>query len=155
MTTDVDAPSEPASIVSFGFQHDRRRERPAPTTGWLWRHFEVTTVEREWIVNKTGKRRLTDRDIRCVYVDEITGIRCNWKTADSARQTATANMKGHLARHGIHPPSATATPTPSTNRQSSTVSLFQAGEPDRPAAPGEEYPSLGCNVEATLYRHSR
>ena len=45
-------------------------------------------VEREWIVKRTGKRRIVDRDICCVYVDEKTGTKCDWKTTDSARQTA-------------------------------------------------------------------
>jgi len=30
-------------------------------------------VEREWVVKRTGERRLMNRDIRCVYVDEKTG----------------------------------------------------------------------------------
>jgi len=62
--------------------------RPALATEWVWPYFEVTTVEREWIVKRTGKRRIVDRDICCVYVDEKTGTKCDWKTTDSARQTA-------------------------------------------------------------------
>jgi hypothetical protein len=46
------------------------RERPAPATEWIWSYFEFTTVGREWTVKRTGKRKLFDRDIRCVYVDE-------------------------------------------------------------------------------------
>jgi len=41
------------------------------------------SVEREWIVKRTGKRRIVDRDICCAYVDEKTGIKCDWKTTDS------------------------------------------------------------------------
>jgi hypothetical protein len=93
----------------------RRRERPAPATEWVWPYFEVTTIEREWIVKRTGKRRLFDKDICCAYVDEKTKTRCDWKTTDAARQIATANMKNHLAKHGILPPSTTiglAQPSP-------------------------------------------
>ncbi|KAN0079586.1 hypothetical protein V8E54_004800 [Elaphomyces granulatus] len=50
--------------------------------------FEATTVEREWIVERTGRRRIVDRDICCAYVDEKTGTKCDWKTTDSARQTS-------------------------------------------------------------------
>ncbi|KAK9310900.1 hypothetical protein V1524DRAFT_412263, partial [Lipomyces starkeyi] len=39
------------------------RQRPAPVTEWLWAYFETTTVDKEWIVKKTNKRRLTDREI--------------------------------------------------------------------------------------------
>jgi hypothetical protein len=107
--------------VPFGFR--RRRERPAPVTEWIWPYFEVTTIDHEWIVKRTGKRKLTDRDIRCIYVDDKTGVRCNWETTDSARQSATANMKSHLAKHGIVLPSTVATPAPS-QKQSSTVRLM-------------------------------
>jgi hypothetical protein len=51
-----------------------RRERPAPATEWIWSYFEVTTVDREWTVKRTGKRKLFGRDIRCVYVDEYTNV---------------------------------------------------------------------------------
>ena len=57
--------------------------RPALATEWVWPYFVVTTVEREWIVKRTGKRRIVDRDICCAYVDEKTGIKCDWKTTDS------------------------------------------------------------------------
>ncbi|KAN0073287.1 hypothetical protein V8E54_008507 [Elaphomyces granulatus] len=57
---------------------------PALATEWVWPYFEVTTVEREWIVKRTGKRRIVDRDICCAYVDEKTGTKCDWKTTDSA-----------------------------------------------------------------------
>ena len=62
--------------------------RPALATEWVWPYFEVTTVEHEWIVKRTGKRRIVDRDICCAYVDEKTGTKCDWKTTDSVRQTA-------------------------------------------------------------------
>ncbi|KAN0087231.1 hypothetical protein V8E54_000919, partial [Elaphomyces granulatus] len=57
--------------------------RPALATEWVWPYFEVTTVEHEWIVKRTGKRRIVDRDICCAYVDEKTGTKCDWKTTDS------------------------------------------------------------------------
>ncbi|KAK9341916.1 hypothetical protein V1522DRAFT_359054, partial [Lipomyces starkeyi] len=56
------------------------RPRPAPATEWLWAHFETTTVDKEWTVKKTNKRRLTDREIRCAYIDDKTGTQCGWRT---------------------------------------------------------------------------
>ncbi|KAN0070131.1 hypothetical protein V8E54_004573 [Elaphomyces granulatus] len=44
---------------------------------------QLRHVEREWIVKRTGKRRIVDRDICCAYVDEKTGTKCDWKTTDS------------------------------------------------------------------------
>ncbi|KAN0072068.1 hypothetical protein V8E54_009797 [Elaphomyces granulatus] len=43
---------------------------------------QLRHVEREWIVKRTGKRRIVDRDICCAYVDEKTGTKCDWKTTD-------------------------------------------------------------------------
>jgi hypothetical protein len=84
--------------------HKFKRARPAPATAWLWDHFMVTEVNREWIVNRTGKRELTDRDIQCAYIYK-TGAQCSWKTSDSQRQTATSNMKRHLEKmHSILAP---------------------------------------------------
>src|SRR5487761_430988 len=40
--------------------------RPALATEWVWPYFVVTTVEREWIVKRTGKRRIVDRGILAV-----------------------------------------------------------------------------------------
>ena len=79
-------------------------QRPAPVTDWLWSYFDTTAVNREWTMTRTKKRKLTDKDIRCKYVSKKTGIKCNWNTTDSARQSSTGNMKLHLAKHGIHPP---------------------------------------------------
>src|SRR5467141_1185699 len=36
--------------------HKFKCARPAPPTAWLWDHFTVTEVNREWIANRTGKR---------------------------------------------------------------------------------------------------
>jgi hypothetical protein len=44
---------------------------------------QLRHVEREWIVKRTGKRRIVDSDICCAYVDEKTGTKCDWKTTDS------------------------------------------------------------------------
>jgi hypothetical protein len=82
-------PSWPSSVPRLRSQ---KRARPAPATAWLWDHFNVTEVNREWIVKRTGKRELTDRDIRCAYIYK-TGAQCSWKTSDSQRQTSTSNMK--------------------------------------------------------------
>ncbi|KAK9352938.1 hypothetical protein V1523DRAFT_336036, partial [Lipomyces doorenjongii] len=82
----------------------QHRQRPAPATEWIWRYFETTVVDRPWSINKSNKRRLFDREIRCVHVDEKTGIRCGWQTSDSQRQNTTSNMKTHLAKHDIYPP---------------------------------------------------
>ena len=94
-------PSWPSSVPRLRSQ---KRARPAPATAWLWDHFNVTEVNREWIVKRTGKRELTDRDIRCAYIYK-TGAQCSWKTSDSQRQTSTSNMKLHLEKlHSIFAP---------------------------------------------------
>jgi hypothetical protein len=95
-----------ASVVSHGLG-SQNHYRPAPATEWLWAYFETTIIDREWIVKKTNKRKLSDRDIHCAYVDDKTGTRCGWNTSDSLRQTSTSNMKNHLAKHSIYPPSVT------------------------------------------------
>jgi hypothetical protein len=107
-------PSESASQTpatssqSSILRHTRKRPRPAPVTNWMWSYFEVTNVTREWVVKRTKRRELIDRDIRCIYVDNQTGIQCLWKTSDSLRQTSTTNMQRHLEKHSIFPPSDTA-----------------------------------------------
>ena len=98
----------PVSEPSAGLHDPFRRtyhQRPAPVTEWLWAYFETTVVDREWVLKRTNKRKLTDRDIHCAYVDDKTGIRCGWKSADSLRQNATSNMRIHLAKHSIYHPS--------------------------------------------------
>lgn len=100
------------SVISYDVFPQIRRpnhQRPAPATEWLWAYFDTTAVDREWVVKKTNKRKLMDRDIRCTYVDDKTGMQCGWKTIDSSRQTLTSNMKNHLAKHSIYPPSGTGT----------------------------------------------
>jgi hypothetical protein len=52
----------------------QKHARPAPTTNWIWDYFEVTPVDREWIVKRTKKRELIDWDIQCAYIDNKTGI---------------------------------------------------------------------------------
>jgi hypothetical protein len=84
----------------------RHHQRPAPATEWVWPYFETAAVDRPWFMKKTNKRRLIDREIRCMHIDEKTGIRCGWQTSDSQRQTTTSNMKTHLAKHGIYPPTS-------------------------------------------------
>lgn len=120
-TESCPTPSRSSSAVPKSHGFNKRRERPAPVTEWIWPYFEVTVVSREWVVKRTGKRKITDRDIRCTYTNETTGIKCDWKTTDSARQTATSNMKSHLARHGIFPPTVAA---PAPSQQQSIVALL-------------------------------
>ncbi|KAK9482140.1 hypothetical protein V1527DRAFT_516050 [Lipomyces starkeyi] len=71
-----------SSIIA---RHSQKRTRPAPLTNWMWAHFEVTEVAREWVIKRTRRRESTDRDIRCVYIDNNSGIQCPWKTSDSLR----------------------------------------------------------------------
>ncbi|KAN0079620.1 hypothetical protein V8E54_004834, partial [Elaphomyces granulatus] len=60
--------------------------------------YRVTTVEREWIVKRTGKRRIVDRDICCAYVDEKTGTKCDWKTTDSVTKTTRQRLEKNILR---------------------------------------------------------
>ncbi|KAK9319411.1 hypothetical protein V1517DRAFT_310758 [Lipomyces orientalis] len=73
--------SEASIHSSNTFLQDR--PRPAPAIEWLWAYLETTTVDKEWTVKKTNKRRLTDREIRCAYIDDKTGTQCGWRTTDS------------------------------------------------------------------------
>jgi hypothetical protein len=97
------------SIISGNafYQH---RQWPAPATAWIWAYFETAAVDRSWFIKKTNKKRLVDREIRCMHIDEKTGIRCGWQTSDSQRQNTTSNMKTHLAKHGIYPPTSDLQP---------------------------------------------
>jgi hypothetical protein len=74
-------------------------QRPALATEWVWPYFEVTMVEREWIVKRTGKRRIVDRDICCAYVDEKTGTKCNWKTTDSVTKKENMTTQQRLEKN--------------------------------------------------------
>ncbi|KAN0070984.1 Ribonuclease H-like domain containing protein [Elaphomyces granulatus] len=126
MTTDVAEPD--STHITTATLASRRRERPALATEWVWPYFEATTVEREWIVKRTGKRRIVDRDICCAYVDEKTGTKCDWKTTDSVRQTATSNMKNHLAKHGILPPSKIVGLSQPSQQKPSIIALLTKKE---------------------------
>ncbi|OQD74711.1 hypothetical protein PENANT_c169G04600 [Penicillium antarcticum] len=58
----------------------RCSKRPAPATEWIWGYFEATDVDCPWVIKRTNKRRLVDREICCMHVDEkmehaVTGIR--------------------------------------------------------------------------------
>ncbi|KAJ8098098.1 hypothetical protein POJ06DRAFT_258544 [Lipomyces tetrasporus] len=33
----------------------------------MWAYFETTEYNRSWIMKRTKIKRLTDRDIRCIY----------------------------------------------------------------------------------------
>ncbi|KAJ6038636.1 hypothetical protein N7460_007353 [Penicillium canescens] len=85
-------------------------KRPAPATEWIWGYFETTAIDCPWVIKRTNKRRLVDREIRCMHVDEKTGTRCDWHTSDSQRQNTTSNMKTHLAKHGIYCPTSSIQP---------------------------------------------
>jgi hypothetical protein len=126
-TTDVAEPDS-TQIITTATLASRRRERPAPATEWVWPYFKVTTVEREWIVKRTGKRRIVDRDICCAYVDEKTGTKCDWKTTDSVRQTATSNMKNHLTKHGILSPSTNVGLSQPSQQKPSIIALLTKKE---------------------------
>jgi hypothetical protein len=97
------------SVTSSGVFH-RHRQRLAPATEWIWAYFETTAVDRPWFIKKTNKRKLVDREIRCLHVDKKTGIRCEWQTSDSQRQNTTSNMKTHLAKHDIYAPTSNVQP---------------------------------------------
>lgn len=88
----------------------RCSKRPAPATEWIWGYFETTAVDCPWVIKRTNKRRLVDREICCMHVDEKTGIRCDWHTSDSQRQNTTSNMRTHLAKNGIDCPISSIQP---------------------------------------------
>ncbi|KAJ6125923.1 hypothetical protein N7471_010416 [Penicillium samsonianum] len=85
-------------------------KRPAPATEWIWEYFETTAVDCPWVIKRTNKRRLVDREICCMHVDEKTGTRCDWHTSGSQRQNTTSNMKTHLAKHDIYCPTSSIQP---------------------------------------------
>ncbi|KAK9241482.1 hypothetical protein V1506DRAFT_550573 [Lipomyces tetrasporus] len=71
------------------------RSKPQ-STKWPWTYFEISEIENPWIVKKSNKRKLIDRDIRCAVLDKQTAEKCGWKTTDSKRQASTGNMINHL-----------------------------------------------------------
>ena len=46
----------------------RCSKRPAPATEWIWGYFETTFVDCPWVIKRTNKRRLVDREICCTHV---------------------------------------------------------------------------------------
>ncbi|KAK9250695.1 hypothetical protein V1507DRAFT_466805 [Lipomyces tetrasporus] len=74
-----------SSIISEGSRTLQSHKRAAPGTEWMWAYFETPEYNRPWIMKRTKSRRLIDRDIRCIYIDEQSGIQCHWKTTDSAK----------------------------------------------------------------------
>jgi hypothetical protein len=93
-----------AESSSSAIPHPQKRQRPAPVTRWMWDYFQITEIDQEWINKKTKKRELKDRDIRCAYINDKTGLQCSWATLDSLRQTSTTNMRRHLEKHAILSP---------------------------------------------------
>ncbi|KAK9326393.1 hypothetical protein V1517DRAFT_349850 [Lipomyces orientalis] len=84
-------------------QHARISE--PKSTNWPWTYFEVSEFENPWIVKKSNRRKLIDREIRCAVLDNETGEKCGWKTTDSKRQGSTGNMIDHLRKqHSIDSP---------------------------------------------------
>jgi hypothetical protein len=97
-----------ASITSH--ISSRYSQRPAPATEWIWGCFETTAIDCPWVIKRTNKRRLVDREICYMHVDEKTRTRCDWHTSDSQRQNTTSNMRTHLAKHGIYCPTSSIQP---------------------------------------------
>ncbi|KAK9371483.1 uncharacterized protein V1513DRAFT_455619 [Lipomyces chichibuensis] len=61
------------------------------STKWPWTYFEISEFENPWIVKKSNKRKLIDREIRCAVLDDETGAKCDWKTTDSKPQASNIN----------------------------------------------------------------
>ncbi|KAJ5300165.1 hypothetical protein N7508_007408 [Penicillium antarcticum] len=99
-------------------------KRPAPATEWIWGYFETTVVDCPWVIKRTNKRRLVDREICCTHVDEKTGTRCDWHTSDSQRQNTTSNMKTHLAKHDIYCPTSSIEPP----KKGPDIRIFMGGK---------------------------
>ncbi|KAJ8097682.1 hypothetical protein POJ06DRAFT_185144, partial [Lipomyces tetrasporus] len=115
-----------SSIISEDSCTIQPRNRAARATEWMWAYFETAEYNRPWIMKRTKSKRLTDRDIRCIYIDEQTGIRCNWKTTDSARQTSTSNMARHLEKHSIYAPESS--PGASGTKKQPSIATFFKGK---------------------------
>ena len=114
------------SILSTNTSHKIRQQR-APATEWLWAYFETTVVDDAWIIKKSKKRRLTDREICCRYVDDKTSKQCSQMTTDSQQQSTTSNMKSHLVKHSIYPPGAEDSNL-GEKQQTSVLSLWGSKE---------------------------
>jgi hypothetical protein len=91
-------------------------------------YFDTNVIDRGRVVKETNKRKLVDRDILCAYVDVKTGIQCGWKTTDSSRQISTSNMKNHLAKHSIYPPSGTDSDALAEKRKQPDIWSFVSGK---------------------------
>ncbi|KAJ5267682.1 hypothetical protein N7478_010490 [Penicillium angulare] len=110
------------SITSY--VPSRYSRRSAPATEWIWGCFETIAVECPWVIKRTKKRRLVDRKICCLHVDERTQTRCNWHTSDSQRQNTTSNMRTHLAKHDINCPTSSTQPA----TKGADIRSFMAGQ---------------------------
>ncbi|KAJ5561780.1 hypothetical protein N7535_003760 [Penicillium sp. DV-2018c] len=122
----------PARSTLPVFPPSQNRPRPAPATAWMWDYFQVTEVKRPWVMKRDRKLQKTDRDIRCVSLDEKTGVQCNWKTSDSLRQTSTSNMKRHLAvKHSIFPPGSVDV-TSKPPQKSTILDFWPTKNPSQP-----------------------
>ncbi|KAK9371778.1 uncharacterized protein V1513DRAFT_454555 [Lipomyces chichibuensis] len=88
-------------------QEPLRKARISETksTKWPSTYFEISEFENPWIVKKSNKRKLIDREIRWAVLDDETGKKCDWKTTNSKRQASTSNMIDHLRKqHSINSP---------------------------------------------------
>lgn len=118
-----------SSIASHILQdtYPRSCQRLTSASEWLWAYFETTEIDREWVLKKSRKRKLADREIQCTFVAEKTGKQCGWRTTDSARQSSTGNMRLHLSKHSIYSPD-TASPEASKKPKSTILNLLGAKE---------------------------
>ncbi|KAK9250865.1 hypothetical protein V1507DRAFT_393933, partial [Lipomyces tetrasporus] len=87
-----------------------------------WDYFDITDVNRPWILKKSNIRKTINREICCSVLDEKTGQQCSWKTTDSKRQSSTSNMVEHLRkRHSIE---AQERPEPAKKPKSSILTYI-------------------------------
>ncbi|KAK9389428.1 hypothetical protein V1515DRAFT_577774 [Lipomyces mesembrius] len=81
--------------------------------------FDITEVNRQWILKKSNIRKTINREISCSVLDEKTGPQCSWETTDSKRQSSTSNIVEHIRkRHSIE---AQERPEPAKKPKSSRI----------------------------------
>jgi hypothetical protein len=87
-----------SSIVSYAPKAlQKSKER------WFLPYFNRCQVPRASYTTKSKKRKLTDTDIQCSIVDQVTGKQCGWMTTDPKRQDSTSNLTIHHShKHSIY-----------------------------------------------------
>ena len=80
---------EPVAAPRMSFV-PRKRQRPAPVTSWVWQHFNITQVDRQW-TKRNGKKVPTDRIIRYSHIDNDTGSQCNFH--ETTKPMSAANLQ--------------------------------------------------------------